>query len=170
MAPLTSVGNSGRQRGGRSGWRQVEIQHSAVGLVAEHHTGDLRPLFVPRQAGGVPGQRCQVGLHGAAARHEAADRTLLAPVRDGLQETHCYTSSTLQVCKFFHIRPADLFLHLVLALVQVVVLETPLVLDVNVDVKLSRLSLSQLKHTNTYERRDEGIHLDLSNTRSYRLT
>lgn len=57
------------------------------------------------------------------------------------------------VRKLFHteqkIKPADLVLHLVLALVHVVILETPLVLDVNVDVKLSSLSLSQLKCTNT---------------------
>lgn len=85
--PLTSGRCSGRQRWRRSRWRQVEVQHGAIGLVADHHTGHLRPLSVPHQAGGVPGQRRQVGLHWAAARHEAADRTLLAAVRDGLRET-----------------------------------------------------------------------------------
>lgn len=146
---LTSVGYSGRQQRYWSQWRQVGVHHGAVGLVAEHHAGDLRPLFVTHQAGGVPGQRCQVGLHGAAARHEAADRTLLTPVRDGLRETRGYTSELLQVYKLFHIKPADLVLHLVLTLIQVLILETPLVLHMNVDVKLPRLSLSQL--TNTFE-------------------
>lgn len=47
-----------------------------------------------------------------------------------------------------HMKPAHLVLHLVLTLVQVLVLETPLVLDMDVDVKLSGLSLSQLKQTN----------------------
>lgn len=47
-----------------------------------------------------------------------------------------------------HMKPAHLVLHLVLTLVQVLVLETPLVLDMDVDVKFSGLSLSQLKQTN----------------------
>lgn len=42
---------------------------------------------------------------------------------------------------------AHLVLHLLVALIQVLVLETPLILDVDVDVELSGLSLSQLKHT-----------------------
>lgn len=41
-----------------------------------------------------------------------------------------------------------LVLHLVIALIQVFVLQTPLILDVNMDVKLSGLSLSQLEHIN----------------------
>lgn len=146
---LTSVGYSGRQRGCWSWWRQVEVHHGAVGLVADHHAGDLRPLLVPHQAGGVSGQHCQVGLHGAAARHKAADRTLLTPVWDGLQETCGYTPEPLQVYKLFHMKPANLVLHLVLTLIQVLILETPLVLHMNVDVKLPRLSLSQLTNTHT---------------------
>lgn len=43
-----------------------------------------------------------------------------------------------------HTKPAHLVLHLILALVQVLVLETPLVLNMDVDVKLPGLSLSQL--------------------------
>lgn len=39
---------------------------------------------------------------------------------------------------------ADLVLQLVLALIQLLVSETPLVLYVNVDVELPRLSLSEL--------------------------
>lgn len=116
---MSSVWRSGWQRRCWSRRRQAEVHHGAVGLIADHHAGDLRPLLVPHHRGGVPGQRRQVGLHGAAARHEAADGTLLAPVRDWL------------------------VLHLVITLVQVLILETPLVLNMNVDVKLSRLSLSQ---------------------------
>lgn len=43
-------------------------------------------------------------------------------------------------------KAAYLVLHLVIALIQVFVLQTPLILDVNMDVKLSGLSLSQLEH------------------------
>lgn len=39
-------------------------------------------------------------------------------------------------------KAAYLVLHLVIALIQVFVLQTPLILDVNMDVKLSGLSLS----------------------------
>lgn len=45
-------------------------------------------------------------------------------------------------------KAAYLVLHLVIALIQVFVLQTPLILDVNMDVKLSGLSLSQLEHIN----------------------
>lgn len=111
--------SSGRQRRCWSRRRQVEVHRGAIGLVADNHAGHLRPLLVPHQAGGVPCQQCQVGLHGAAAWYEAADWALLTPVRDGL------------------------VLHLVLALIQVLILETPLILNMDMDVKLSCLSLSQ---------------------------
>lgn len=47
----------------------------------------------------------------------------------------------------FYMRSTHLVLHLILTLVQVLVLETPLVLNMDVNVKLSSLSLSQLKQT-----------------------
>lgn len=152
---LTSVGSSWGQRGCRSRRRQVEVQHGAVGLIVDHHAGHLRPLFVPRQAGSIPGQRRHVGLHGAAAWHEAADRTLITAVRDRLQERDCYTSEPLHAYTLFNIKPADLVLHLVLALIHVIILETPLVLHMNVDVKLSRLSLSQLRHKQKEKGKDK---------------
>lgn len=47
-------------------------------------------------------------------------------------------------------KAAYLVLHLIIALIQVFVLQTPLILDVNMDVKLSGLSLSQLEHIKLY--------------------
>lgn len=51
---LTSAGISGGQR-----WcLQVQAQHGPIGLIADHHTGNLRPLPVPGQTGRIPGHRC----------------------------------------------------------------------------------------------------------------
>lgn len=142
---LTSAGPSWWQWWHWSWWRQVEFEHGAVCLVADHHARNLRPLFIPHHACCVPGyRRRQVG---ATARHEAAHGTLLAPVRDGLEENDQNTSEPIQVHKRLSVKSAHLVLHLVLTLVQVLVLETPFVLHVNVDIKFSRLSLSQLKQT-----------------------
>ena len=74
----------------------VEVQRGAVGLVGDHHAGRVGALLVPRHQGGVPGQDAQGGLQrggggGVGAGHEAADRTLLPLLGDGLergQQTH----------------------------------------------------------------------------------
>lgn len=44
---------------------------------------------------------------------------------------------------------SHLVLHLILTLIQVLVLETPLILHMDMDVKFPALSLSQLTHTHT---------------------
>lgn len=71
-----------------------------------------------------------------------------------------------------------LVLHLVVALIQVLILETPLVLHVNVDVELSRLSLSQLDATRTqkyisemkqHHSQCERFHRNCSNVYIYLL-
>lgn len=146
LPELTSAGDPGGQRRRRSWWRKVEVQHSAVGLVANHHAGNLRPLLVAHQAGSVPGQRRQVG---AATGDEAADRTLISPVWYGLQESDGSTLELRHVHVRFEVTVSHLVLHLVLTLIQVLVLETPLVLHMNMDVKFPALSLSQLTHTHT---------------------
>lgn len=147
LPELTSAGDPGWQRRRRSWWQQVEVQHSAIGLIANHHAGNLRPLLVTHQAGGVPGQRRQVG---AATGDEAADGTLISAVWYGLQETDGSTSELQHVQVRFDVTVSHLVLHLVLTLIQVLVLETPLILHMNMDVKFPTLSLSQLTHTQTH--------------------
>lgn len=144
LPELTSAGDPGGQRRRGSRWRQVEVQHSAVGLVANHHAGNLRPLLVAHQAGGVAGQCRQVG---PATGDEAADGTLISAVWYGLQETDGSTLELQHGHMRFDVTVSHLVLHLVLTLIQVLILETPLILHVNMDVKFPALRLSQLTHT-----------------------